>query len=99
MALLLALVAYLLIWILVIVTYAVELALIATAIGALVYFFANLFNGTFNPLFIGASFLAAGGAVLLFFGCVGATKITLKLSKRIFTGIKAKFIRKGRKES
>ena len=94
-ALILAFVAYLLIWILVIVTYAVELSLVAGSIGI---FMANLINGSFSALYLGGAILAAGGAVLFFFACVGATKLTIKLSQTIFTNIKSSIIKKGRNE-
>lgn len=97
-ALILAFVAYLLIWILVIVTYAVELSLVAGSIGMLVVFMANLINGSFSALYLGGAILAAGGAVLFFFACVGATKLTIKLSQTIFTNIKSSIIKKGRNE-
>ena len=96
-ALVLALVAYLLIWVLVIVTYTVELALIAGAIGGLVVFFAGLIDGAANPMMIGMSIMCAGGAFLFFFACIGATKLTIKLSSNIVISIKKAFIRKGKK--
>lgn len=95
----LALVAYLLIWILVLVTYAGEIGLIGWSIASLVAFFGSLSQGAFSWMYLGASIMAAGGAILLFFGCIGATKLTLRLSKKIITGIKASFIKKGNKES
>lgn len=95
----LALVAYLLIWILVLVTYAGEIGLIGWSIASLVAFFGSLSQGEFSWMYLGASIMAAGGAILLFFGCIGATKLTLRLSKKIITGIKASFIKKGNKES
>lgn len=96
-AIVLALVAYLLIWILVIVTYAVETGLLASSVAGLIVFFGYLTGGEFNLIPLGISVMCAGGAALLFFGCVGATKVTLKLSKKIFTSIKAAFIKKGNK--
>lgn len=88
-------VGYVLIWILVIVTYAIEISLIASAIGAFVIFLVCLGHGQLNLILLGASIMCTGGAILMFFGCIGATKITLKLSKTIATGIKKSFIRKG----
>lgn len=95
----LALVAYLLIWILVLVTYAGEIGLIGWSIASLVAFFGSLSQGEFSWMYLGASIMAAGGAILLFLGCIGATKLTLRLSKKIITGLKASFIKKGNKES
>ena len=93
--LILALVFYLLIWVGVIVTYSVEIALTGSAIASFIAFFANLFSGTFNPIMLGAFIMCSGGAILLVFGCIGATKGTLKISKDILTKIKTLFIRKG----
>ena len=94
-AIILALVFYVLIWILVIVTYSVETGLVVGAVGSLVIFLIYLFSGEFNAMSLGASFMCAGGSALLFFGCVEATKGTLKFSKFLLTKIKASFIRKG----
>ncbi len=93
--LILVLVAYILFWVLVIVAYAVELALSVGSIGSLVIFFAYLFSGTFNLVPLGASILAAGGAVLFFFACWYITKGTINLHKKIFIKIKTAFIKKG----
>lgn len=91
----LCLVGYILEWVLVIITYAVEAGLIAGAVGGLVSFFTYLANG--NPMIwlLGASLLAFGLSFLFIFVCIGATKITIKLSKAIATGIKKSFIKKG----
>lgn len=97
-ALILALVGYLLIWVWVIVTYSVELALTVSSVACLVAFFAYLGAGEMNLMCLGASIMCGGGAVLLFFGCIGATKVTIKLSKKIIVGIKTMFIRKGGKQ-
>ena len=43
---------------------------------------------------IGAALVLAGLAIFLFFGCLGATKGTAKLTKKIALGIKSLFIRK-----
>ena len=93
----LALVFYLLLWILVIVCYVVETALGVCSVGGLIVFFAYLFTGQFNLIPLAVSIMSTGAAILLFFGCAGATKGTIKLSKLIFTKIKAAIIRKGSK--
>ena len=90
-AFILCLVAYLLIWVLVIVTYVVELALVVGSIGSLVAFF---LSGA-NAVYLGLALMYAGAAILLVFGCIGATKLTLKLSKKIITKIKTSFMKKG----
>ena len=96
-AFILALVAYLLIWVLVIVVYTVETALVVGSVGAFIAFFIYLFNGEFNLLCLGASILAAGASILLFFVAKIVTKLTIKLSKKILTKIKTAFIKKGSK--
>lgn len=93
----LCLVFYLLVWILVIVTYVVELALIASSVVCLIAFFVMLFQGNVNLMPLGGSIMCAGAALLFLFACIGATKVTLKLSKSIMTGIKTSFVRKGAK--
>lgn len=94
----LCLVAYLLIWVLVIVTYAVEIAFVASAGLGLASFFAYLYDaGTINLMPLGMSLLGIGGAFLCVLACIGATKLTIQLSKRIIRGIKKSFLRKGNK--
>ena len=95
-AFVLLLVAYILVWVWVIVVYSVELALTATAFGGLVIFFAYLFGGQFNLLPLAASIMSFGGAILLYFGCVEITKLTIKLSRNIVLKIKTAFIGKGK---
>ncbi len=97
-AIILCLVAYLLIWVLVIVTYSIEIGLAVSSVGSLVGFFGYLFNGEFNATSLGSALLCAGGAVLFVFVCIYATKITLKLSKSIFIGIKTSIMKKEKKQ-
>ena len=96
-ALILCLVAYLLIWVLVIVCYTVELALCVASIGGPIVYFINIASGNTNVIPLAVGIMSMGGAILLFFGCIGATKGTLKLSKKIITSIKKAFMRKGDK--
>lgn len=95
-AIVLAFVAYVLLWVLVIVVYTVELAFTVTSLTGLVVFSIQLFYGYFNPIALGASIVAAGAAILLYFGCVGATKVSLKISKTVINGIKKLFFKKGK---
>ena len=95
-ALILLLVAYILIWIMVIVTYTVETSLVVASIGSFVAFIAYMVHGDFNLMTLAASIMCSGGATLLLFGCIGATKGTIKLSKTIFRKIKSSIIRKGK---
>ena len=91
----LALTFYILVWSLVIVAYAVELGLIAIAVGGLVCFFAYLSGGNLNLIVLGTAILGLGGGILTFFVCIYSTKITLKFSKKIMKAIKISFIGKG----
>ena len=93
-AAILALVFYLLIWVLVIVTYTIEASLIIAAVGSLVVFLLTLFGGEINIVSLGASFMCAGGAALMVFACIYATKGTLKFTKFLSRKIKTAFIRK-----
>lgn len=94
----LALVFYLLFWILVIVSYAIEAVLAATSVAGIVVFCAYLVDGTVNLLPLGYSLMALGGTMLFIFACIGATKLTIFLSKKMVLGIKTAFIRKGAKK-
>ena len=96
-ALILCLVAYLLIWILVIVCYVVELSLSVAATAAPVLMIIQAVNGGPVVMYLGICLMCLGGAILLFLGCIGATKLTLKLSKKIITSIKKAFVKKGDK--
>ena len=96
-ALILCLVAYLLIWILVIVCYVVELSLSVAATAAPVLMIVQAVNGGPVVVYLGLWLMCLGGAILLFLGCIGATKLTLKLSKKIITSIKKAFVKKGDK--
>ena len=91
----LCLVAYILLWVLVIVCYAVEISLIAASIGGMVAFLILLFQGEFSLLYLAIAILAAGASVLMFFGCWYITKGTIKLHQKIFTSIKRRIMNKG----
>ena len=89
------LVFYLLMWIFVIITYSLELTLSVGGIGGIVVYFANLANGDSKVEILGFSIMALGAAILLFFGCIGATKANIKFTKFIMRKIKASFMKKG----
>lgn len=95
-ALTLILVAYILLWVLVIVSYAVEIALGVAAVGSLVLLFIQLPIGGFNLGYLGISLLAAGLAMLMVAACIGATKLTVKASKKIHSSIKRRLINRGK---
>ena len=91
----LTLVGYMLLWILVIVTYSVEVAVIGYgAVGAYATF-ATLGTQTFNLRYLAVALMCIGFAFIFFFVCVKATKISFKITKSILLGIKKKIIRGG----
>ena len=94
-AAILCLVFYILFWVLVIVAYAVEASLIIGSIAFLIAGFANLVSGGPALATFGIALLCGGGGALFFFPCWYVTKGTIKVHKKVFTKIKAKFIKKG----
>ena len=91
----LCLVGYLLVWIGVIVAYAVEAALAGASIYFLVGFFYQVSQGAFSLTYFGGFMMSLGAAFLFIFACIGITKATIKLSKVTVRHIKSWFIRKG----
>ena len=91
---LLCLIGYLLVWIGVIVCYAIEAGLGAAAIYSLVGFFYQLFIGNFSLTYFGGFMMSVGGAFLFIFACIGVTKATIKLSKATIRHIKSWFMKK-----
>lgn len=88
----LAIVGYMLLWVLVIVTYSVEGALIASSAGTLL---ANLMlfrEGSLDYANAGVTILALGLACLFFPVCIYATKANFRLTRKIFLSIKHKLI-------
>ena len=96
-ALILLLVAYLLVWVMVIVVYSVEISLAASSVAGLIGIFIYISQGQSPLLPLGIFIMCAGAAILLFFGCIYFTKITIVLLKKILLAIKAAFIKKGDK--
>ena len=88
---------YVVIWSVLISLYAVDLALAVSVVGGIALAVRALVQGqpAQAAVFIGGSLLCAGLAVLLFLGCVQATKGAVILTKRIGKWIKSLFIRKG----
>ena len=91
----LVMVGIMLIWIGVIVSFTVELALSASFFAGTAAFTASLLAGEPSVLYIGIALTSLGAAIFLAFGCSGIVKATAKLSKAIILGIKSWFIRKG----
>ena len=94
--LVLLLVGYLLIWVLVLVTYTAEVSLSLAGIGSIICFFGYLTNGEMNLTSLGSGLSAIGAAILFVFACIWATKGTLKLSKAIVLSITRSFMKKER---
>ena len=90
--LILSFVGYVLLWVLVIVTYSVEVTLISGTALAFIKFFVEIGEKNLNVGFIGISLLCLGGAILMFYACIMATKLSFKISKSILVSIKTKLI-------
>lgn len=83
---------YILLWVLVIVTYSIELALIASSVSGAIAFLAQIFHGEFNVAPLAISFLSLGLAALFVIVCILATKITIKITKSVLNKIKGKMV-------
>ena len=88
---------YVVLWSVIVCLYAADLALAVSAAGGIALAVRALLQG--QPVqaaaCVGASFLCAGLAILLFLCCVKATKGAVILTKRIGKWIKSLFVRKG----
>ena len=93
--LILIFVLYLLVWILVIVTYSIELSLVFGGIGSIIGFVIYSLSGNNEIAYLGLGLGCIGIAIFFIFPCLGSTKITLKLTKKIMHKIKMSFLRKG----
>lgn len=92
----LALVGYLLTWVLVFVTYSVEMGLIAGIFAGLIGCVLELGTGDMTSMYyLGQAIACLGASMLFIFACIGSTKLSVKISKKMLTGIKAALIRKG----
>ena len=95
----LCLVLCILLWILPIVAYSVFTGVLAGGVGGIAIGVANAINGkvSFGGLYAGAGLAAVGASILIFFLALFVTKLTVKLNKLIFTGIKVSIIGRGSK--
>lgn len=95
--LVLCLVLCLLLWILPIVAYTVFAAVIVGSVGSVAIGVSNAVTGNagFGGLYAGMGIAGLGVAILIFFIGIIVTKLTFKLNKLIFTGIKLSFIGRG----
>ena len=91
-----ALSVYVVIWSVVICFYALDLSLLAGFIGCIVGIF--MYIGAKNAagvLFsIGAAFICAGLAILMFFACVWITKAVVRLTGKMLLGMKTRIVGK-----
>ncbi len=85
-------VAYILLWVLVVVTYSVELAFISSSVACFSMYYSNLINTNNNYGYIGAGICLIGVSLLFLPVCIAATKANIKLTEKIFLGIKNKLI-------
>ena len=87
---------YVVIWSVVICFYALDLSLLAGFIGCIVGIF--MYIGAKNAagvLFsIGAAFICAGLAILMFFACVWITKAVVRLTGKMLLGMKTRIVGK-----
>ena len=87
---------YAVLWSLIISLWAIFVSLAASSLGVIAAGVALAFNGhaLTGIAMIGLSLVAAGLAILVFFGCKSATKGAALLTKKIVVGIKNMFVRK-----
>ncbi len=90
--LILLFVFYLLTWVLVIVTYSVEVSLVGAGILGFYTFLSYLSTGEMYWFSLGFGITSIGASLLFIFICVLATKISIKLAKHILVGLKRFFI-------
>lgn len=90
--LILLFVFYLLTWVLVIVTYSVEVSLVGVGILGFYTFLSYLSTGEMYWFSLGFGITSIGASLLFIFICVLATKISIKLAKHILVGLKRFFI-------
>lgn len=86
-------VGYILLWTLAIVSYSVEFAFLAGFGSGTVGSIMSVIEGNINLMTIGSTILCLAGACLFVFACISATKVNVKITKSILTGIKQKIIR------
>ena len=94
-------VGFILMWTGAIVTYTVEVSLIAACFMSALSFFLGYFDGggiTANLPYIGMALMCFGGAIGFGFACYGVTKGMIKATRGMFIGIKSSFIKKGDKK-
>ncbi|MBO7085567.1 MAG: DUF1700 domain-containing protein [Bacilli bacterium] len=90
----LALVAYLLIWVFVLVLYIVVIACAAGSIAGIMLAVINVAGG--NPvaggIYIGCAIAGAGLAILMYYASIYITKLVIKVTKKSLLGVKRSFV-------
>ena len=91
-----ALSLYITLWSLIISLWAVFLCFAACSVGGIVLAAVYTFTGNVPAglMYLGVGLFCAGCAILLFYGSMAASKGTLLLTRKMFTGIKALLIGK-----
>lgn len=87
---------YVSLWSVIISLWSIFASLIGCAIGGTVVGISTLIGGnaTAGLASLGLGIFCAGASILAFFGCRGATRGVISLTRKIFTGIKKKFSKK-----
>ena len=91
---------YVVLWSLIVSVWAILAALAASALGVAFagIAFAIFNNALVGVAMIGAALVCAGLAIFMFFGCHGATKGIILLTKKLALGVKKCFVRKEKAE-
>lgn len=93
MGLMLFMFAFILLWVLVVVTYSVEASFVASGAAGLVACAASYMDsGSFNLGYLGVSIGMLGVACIFLTVCYYATKLNVKITRKILLGIKSKMI-------
>ena len=88
----LVLVFFLLMWVMVIVSYSVEVSLIATSIAGFLRLAIEMYHGQFYAAYLGIGLLGFGCACLFLIACIYATKGSAKLMKVVLVKMKRRLI-------
>lgn len=89
---------YVVLWVLLICLWAIEISFIVCAFAGIVGAIGFFIKGNLPTAFaaLGAGLTLAALSIFLFFGCVGASKGVVKLTKKIAHGVKTLFVGKER---
>ena len=86
-------VGFILLWVLVIVTYSVEASIIASsAMGFIKFLVEFMDTGSFNMASLSIGLLGAGIGLLFLFICGAATKLSFRITKNILFGVKNRLV-------